>query len=439
MAPRYYPLERGFIVTDTFGWQNWRGATHWGVDYGWPGGSANKPVYAVQGGTVTMVGPADGFGRWVVLDHPTADGSGTTVYGHVIPEVTLGQRVEAGQRIARINPDRNTNGGVDPHCHLELHRYVWSTPQSGNRLNPQPWLAGALYPPRTSTPPVVAPPTTGGKPVSQFVCNYTTLTSADDGVRPMPPSLQVIHTNEPGNYKGWGASPGTVPGLLQYLANPANGGSYQVVVGRAGDTGRSNDDNYAPWAGGYQANRRGLHICQLGWSAQSRAEWLSYGAQLDATARILAHNSLLYGIPLVKLSAADIRAGRKGVCGHGDTSKAWGETDHTDPGNDYPFDVVLAKANAIVNGGGTTPTEDNDMTPEQDRMLVYVYNELTKKFPSRSKYAKKGELIDTWAGMDLNVDGRIHEMSVELPVTLAAIQTSIKDLTAAVAAIKEGK
>lgn len=436
MAARYFPLERGHAVYSAFGSRS--GGFHYGTDFGWPGGSAGKAVYAMQGGTVWAVGPADGFGQWVVLDHPTADGSGTTVYGHVIPEVRLGQRVEAGQRIARINPDRNTNGGVDPHCHVEVHRYVWSTAASGNRLNPQPWLSGALYPPRATTPPApTTPPTSGGKPVSQFVCQYTNLTAADDGVRPMPPSLQVIHTNEPGSYKGWGVSPGTVPGLLTYLANIANGGSYHTVVGRGGETGRSNDDIYAPWAGGYQANRRGLHLCQLGWSVQSREEWLSYGAQLDATARILAHNAVLYGIPLVKLSAADIRAGKKGVCGHADTSAAWGETDHTDPGNGYPFDVVLAKANAIVNG---TPTpEENDMTPEQDRMLVYVYNELTKKFPSRSKYAKKGELIDTWAGMDLNVDGRIHEMSVELPATLAAIQTSLKELSATVAAIKEGK
>lgn len=146
-----------------------------GTDFGWPGGSAGKAVYAMQGGTVWAVGPADGFGQWVVLDHPTADGSGTTVYGHVIPEVRLGQRVEAGQRIARINPDRNTNGGVDPHCHVEVHRYVWSTAASGNRLlNPQSWLSGALYPPRATTPPApTTPPTSGGKPVPQFVCQYT--------------------------------------------------------------------------------------------------------------------------------------------------------------------------------------------------------------------------------------------------------------------------
>lgn len=145
MAAKFWPLQRGFVVTDTFGYQAWRGGTHWGVDLGRDGGSGGLPVYAVQSGTVVMVGPASGFGQWVVLDHPTEAGGGTTVYGHIIPEVGLNQQVVAGQRIARINPDSNSNGGVAPHLHLEWHRYVWS--QAGaNRLDPLPLLEGAQFP-----------------------------------------------------------------------------------------------------------------------------------------------------------------------------------------------------------------------------------------------------------------------------------------------------
>lgn len=155
MAPKYWPLERGHMVTSGFG-ARW-GTTHWGCDFGREGGSGGMAVHAVQGGSVTHVGPASGFGQWVVLDHPTADGSGTTVYGHIIPEVHLGQRVEAGQRIAHINPDSNTNGGVAPHLHLEWHRYVWSPP-GPNRLDPLPLLEGALYPGETPPPA----PTGGG-------------------------------------------------------------------------------------------------------------------------------------------------------------------------------------------------------------------------------------------------------------------------------------
>ncbi|MCD5419797.1 M23 family metallopeptidase [Rhodococcus pyridinivorans] len=156
MAPKYWPLARGHMVTDTFGWRAWRAGTHWGMDFGREGGSGGLPVFAVQGGTVVNLGPASGFGQWIVLDHPTDDGGGTTVYGHIIPEVRLGQRVEAGQRIAHINPDPTTNGGTSqrpmaPHLHLEWHRAVWS-PTGPDRLDPLPLLAGALFPGETPSP-----------------------------------------------------------------------------------------------------------------------------------------------------------------------------------------------------------------------------------------------------------------------------------------------
>lgn len=158
MAPRFVPVPRGFYVTSGFG-SRW-GATHWGIDYGRDGGSGGQSIYAAQGGTVVMVGPASGFGQWIVLDHPTADGSGTTVYGHIIPEVRLGQRVEAGQRIGFINPDSRSNGGVAPHLHFEVHRAVWSQP-GANRLDPAPWLTGALWPGETSPPPPPSEPDDG--------------------------------------------------------------------------------------------------------------------------------------------------------------------------------------------------------------------------------------------------------------------------------------
>ncbi|WP_306364201.1 M23 family metallopeptidase [Nocardia sp. CC227C] len=143
MAPRVWPLERGHIVTSPFGPRG--GEFHWGVDFGFPGGSANRPVFAVQGGYVTRSGPASGFGRWVVIDHPTDDGSGTTVYGHIVPGVRVGRRIEAGQRIGVVDPDRRTNGNVPPHLHLEWHRSVW-TPPGPDRLDPLPLLIGAAYP-----------------------------------------------------------------------------------------------------------------------------------------------------------------------------------------------------------------------------------------------------------------------------------------------------
>lgn len=55
-----------------------------------------------------------------------------------------------------------------------------------------------------------------------------------------------------------------------------------------------------------------------------------------------------------------------------------------------------------------TPKED-ELTPEQDKMLRDVHRELTQPYPSRSAYRKNDEPVDTLAGYILNIDGRIHE------------------------------
>ncbi|WP_306594153.1 GH25 family lysozyme [Corynebacterium striatum] len=138
------PVNAGFVVTSPFG-ARW-GTTHWGTDFGLAGGSGGHPIFAVREGTITRAGAASGFGQWITLDVDAANGGGLFVYGHVIPEVSVGQRVSEGQRIGRINPDSNTNGGVAPHLHFEQHRHVWSQP-GPDRLDPMTHaLKGAVWP-----------------------------------------------------------------------------------------------------------------------------------------------------------------------------------------------------------------------------------------------------------------------------------------------------
>ena len=74
------------------------------------------------------------------------------------------------------------------------------------------------------------------------------------------------------------------------------------------------------------------------------------------------------------------------------------------------------------------------LTPEQDTMLRTVYAELTKRFPSRSELRADDEDVDTLAGFILNIDGRVHEESIQLPQQQAALQQSINDLPGRIAA-----
>jgi len=145
VAARYWPLEQGRIVTSPFGPR--AGGFHFGVDFGFPGGSGNRRVFAIDDGTVLHTGAAQGYGGpdpagWIVVQ---SDDGGVWEYGHIVrlPHIKVGTPVRAGDVIARINPDSATNGGTAPHLHLS---FMIDGYQPNNKQDPLPVLGGAREP-----------------------------------------------------------------------------------------------------------------------------------------------------------------------------------------------------------------------------------------------------------------------------------------------------
>ncbi len=105
------PMRLGtFTLTQRFGANG-----HPGIDMAAPWGT---PIYAASEGDVLYWGPAQGFGNWIVLQHP---GGIQTVYGHMrYDELLIGPtaHVKAGQLIARVGSQGNSTG---PHLHFEVH------------------------------------------------------------------------------------------------------------------------------------------------------------------------------------------------------------------------------------------------------------------------------------------------------------------------------
>lgn len=132
-------------------------------------------------------------------------------------------------------------------------------------------------------------------------------------------------------------------------------------------------DGFVPYERAAWTLRNGNNISenieQCGWARWTRAEWLSRPKLLDATARWLADRSRARGIPLVKLSPADVKAHKSGVLGHVDYTLGTGDGTHTDPGKDYPWDVVLDAAKGYA-AGKPGVIEEDDMTPEEHQMLA---------------------------------------------------------------------
>lgn len=132
--------------TISSGWGPRWGGFHYGLDFAAPDGT---PFYACAGGTVLYIGPAQGYGQWIVIDHPASEGGGCTEYGHMwnayATGLKVGSKVEAGQHIGYVGSNGTSTG---PHLHLT----VWERGYGGRRIDPARWLAGCPHPGENSAP-----------------------------------------------------------------------------------------------------------------------------------------------------------------------------------------------------------------------------------------------------------------------------------------------
>lgn len=122
--PMFVMPTRG-VWTSGFGYR-W-GVLHGGIDIA---NSIGTPILAASDGVVISAGPYAGYGNMVKLRH--ADGT-VTLYGHNSSIlVDVGQRVWAGDQIAKMG---NTGNSTGPHLHFEV------LANGTDRVDPTGWLA----------------------------------------------------------------------------------------------------------------------------------------------------------------------------------------------------------------------------------------------------------------------------------------------------------
>lgn len=154
-------------------------------------------------------------------------------------------------------------------------------------------------------------------------------------------------------------------------------GSYNVLTDTSGKRLRENTDDWQVWATGNKGNDVLLHLSFVARAAWSREKWLSYPAMLRAGATVVAYWCKTYGFPV---RHAVTVAQLPGVTTHNAT-RAWGGTDHTDPGPGFPMDVFLGYVTEAMNGG-TEPAplphpREDAMNAEQAHQLSDVTGQLT--------------------------------------------------------------
>jgi hypothetical protein len=107
-------------------------------------------------------------------------------------------------------------------------------------------------------------------------------------------------------------------------------------------------------------NLRGIHHELCGVAAQNPTQWhdaASLGT-LRNDAKQAARDCRRWGIPIKKLTVAEVRAFKPGFCEHNDISAAFGESDHTDPGRNYPWTEYLGYVRGATDGDSDVELTD---------------------------------------------------------------------------------
>ncbi|CRK59087.1 Phage tail length tape-measure protein [Alloactinosynnema sp. L-07] len=91
-------------------------------------------------------------------------------------------------------------------------------------------------------------------------------------------------------------------------------------------------------------------------------------AILERTAQWIAERCRARGIPLRKLTPKQVAAGEAGVIGHIDWTLGMDDGSHVDPGDNFPWDHVMARAGAYFNN-----TEEDDMLDDERNAVISTH------------------------------------------------------------------
>jgi len=172
-----------------------------------------------------------------------------------------------------------------------------------------------------------APP--AGQPLFA-TCKRTFDAVHDSGPRPVSGITHiVIHSTE-------GA---TAAGGASWFTSPDSKGSAHLVVDDA-ECFRTLDDEIIPF-GAPGVNTNGFHIEHAGFAKWSRRKWMRHEQTLKRGAFKAAFHAKKFDVPMVLLTADDLKRGKSGFVTHATASEAFTPGGHTDPGDGFPLDHYM--------------------------------------------------------------------------------------------------
>jgi len=313
----------------------------------------NEMVMLDIEGDINVPDPADFMRRWCAVVEPRLN----TLAWIYVPQSLSGAltRAVTGNRIVKAPKYSGTDQrGPAPSWPYDVHQYTDKGAFPGGNgpgdANFTDLTVSQMLDRCRLAPPQPAP----GVPMPPRRAMWSP--NCDD--RPRNVTWLCFHTQE---------GDGTADSLARYLDNPASGVSYNTV----GDAAELIDVvpfDRSPWAA-LGANGRADHFCFGGsFSAWSRQQWLDCG-MLDNAAAWLADRAQVRGLPIAYVGTDGVRTGAPGVIGHVDWTRGAGEGTHTDPGPNFPWDELIARAQRFATPTPTS-TPGVDVTPDECRQAI---------------------------------------------------------------------
>ena len=144
------------------------------------------------------------------------------------------------------------------------------------------------------------------------------------------------------------------PENLQSWALGRIGVSWHYAVG-AKTIRQSVRERDTAWTAGTSANPLSIQIELAGYASQTAAQWDDQysTSQLELTARLVAGICHRHDIPANWVGPDEMERGIPGICGHDDITMGIGEgeTNHMDPGRNYPRDLLIERVRYHLAAG----------------------------------------------------------------------------------------
>lgn len=155
--------------------------------------------------------------------------------------------------------------------------------------------------------------------------------------RPAPINLIVIHSAETNEGIGTARA---IANYFKFHCTVPSSAHYNVdnreVIQSVWERNRA-------WAAP-PCNTNGIHIEMAGRAGQTASQWKDdYSiSMMKLTARLVAELVQAYdNIPVRQLSTANVRKGWGGITGHVNVSQAFRQSNHTDPGVNFPWTFFM--------------------------------------------------------------------------------------------------